>query len=695
MRNLLLYLSFLAVSLLALPLVGSAQNRARIDSLRKLLPSTKGSERFDLLNTLGFEYRLSKPDSTIYYCEEAYKLGQQLNLPSELSKPLSFIGLANAYKGDYKKSFEYHSEAIEVAAEQRDSIQLGFAYNNFGRLFFDQGDLPRAYVNLLKSADIFERINHPEGQAYVYRSLANLYKSQHDYRQALNSAKRAYEIRKQLGNPRSLLSALMELGSVYSEMKDSVQAIRNLRQADSIAVRIDDIISRAEIQLLWAEFLLTQNDTALVHRMALQAYHTVQQTKNQRLLPRASLIMGISHFAINDFGVARVYLNQVIENTEDRYLDLKRDAYLYLSKISEREGRRNEATAAFNQYLVLKESLQNVELARQIEQLRFQLEIEKIERENESLKSNQEQNDAIILQQQLQNVILIVVVVFISLLFFLQWKNTLRRKEANVSLALQNAEIQRQRKEITEKNQKLEKRNHELSDINNEKDTLMNIVAHDLKSPLNRIKGLSDLILLEDKLNTNQEKYLLLLRDSTKAGLDLINDLLEVNSLEVNREPSFSYFNLGITILDRVHAYQHYASSKSITLHTDIAIDGLVFLDQTYIIRILDNLISNAIKFSFSEKNVWVSALIANERLTIQVRDEGPGFQPEDMKQVFQKFKKLSARPTSGESSNGLGLAIVKILVERLQGKIELSSEPRQGAVFTITFPEKNTIPGI
>jgi signal transduction histidine kinase len=71
----------------------------------------------------------------------------------------------------------------------------------------------------------------------------------------------------------------------------------------------------------------------------------------------------------------------------------------------------------------------------------------------------------------------------------------------------------------------------------------------------------------------------------------------------------------------------------------------------------------------------------------IEVKDHGPGFSPNDKKLLYQKFKKLSARPTAGESSNGLGLAIVKILVDRLDGIIELNSTPGLGSEFTISFP--------
>ncbi len=252
----LLSVQFRILILLSLITVSGVygQNQSRIDSLKSNLQYSSGQERFKLLNDLGFEFRLSNPDSTIYYCRQAYQLGKELNLPKELSKPLSFIGLANAYKGDFKTSFDYHNQAIEVAAQQEDSVQLAFSYNNFGRLFFDQGDIPRAYDNLLKSLQLFEQLNDLTGLAYVYRSLSNLYKSQQDYSKALQASKKAYELRAQLKEQRALLSSLMELGSVYSLLHDTTNANESFERADSISILINDPISGAEIQIEWAEF---------------------------------------------------------------------------------------------------------------------------------------------------------------------------------------------------------------------------------------------------------------------------------------------------------------------------------------------------------------------------------------------------------------------------------------------------------
>lgn len=678
---------WLLIVLMVLGFSVHAQNLSRIDSLRSALPKTSGEEKFELLNDLGFEYRLSSPDSTIYYCKQAYELGQSIKIKKNLSKPLSFIGLASAYKGDYKTSFEYHQSAIRVAEEQRDSVQLGYCYNNFGRLFFEQGDLTRAYNNFIKCYEIFENTNEDIGKAYVARSLSNLYKSQGDYAKALKMSLRAYRLRKKIGEPRPLISALTELGLVYGELKQKDSANISFKQADSIAYKIKDNISLAELKMGWAEFLSNNGDINYADTLAHNAYWMVVNAKNYRLLPRVNLLMGQIHYKLKQYDKSMVYLKTLLSLTSEANLDLQRDAHFYLSQIYEKQDDEQRATLHINRYLILKESLQSVELARQIEKLQFQLEIEKKESENELLKANNERKDAMVARQRLENIILIAAVFFVSVLSFIQYRNTKKKRLTSKKLELQYAKIETQKQEIADQNEKLEKRNQELSELNHEKDTLMNIVAHDLKSPLNRIHGLAELVEVEGNVSNEQIKYLGLIKDSTRSGLDLIVDLLDVNSLEVNREPHYSNFNLSSFLRDRVSAFGHYATVKEIEIKLIERDIDEVSLDHEYLARIMDNLISNAIKFSPRNSLVIISAEKTNGYYVIEVKDHGPGFSSNDKKFLFQKFKKLSARPTAGETSNGLGLAIVKILVDRLGGRIELNSTPGAGSEFTISFP--------
>jgi signal transduction histidine kinase len=681
---------FLVFFWLFSPLATLSQNLDLIEKLKKSLPAHRSEQRYTILNDLAWEYRFAYPDSTIYYSGMAFKLGQELNLTKGLARAVNLLGIATNYKGERLKAFEYYSQALDIAANQNDSVQIAHANNNIGRLFYEQGILSRSYDYFVTARSIFTAINDSSGLAYTYQSLANLYKSQRDYGKAEENYLNAYEIRLALGNPRDIMSALVYIARHYQDSNDPEKAIRYLRLADSTGHLINDEINLAEIKTYLAESYLAKGRLKDSEEIVKEGLAVILKKNNLRMMPQAYQIMGLILLQKNDLNGAKANFTMSLE-IADRIKDLnaKMEAYYNLWKVSERLNDTRGSINHQNQYLILKDSIKDLDLARQVERLQFEIDIQRKEQENAGLKADQEKIASKVQQQKLQNLILIVIIGFISMLGLLQWLNAKKRRTINEKLIKQNAEIQSQRGEIITQNDKLSKRNQQLSDLNHEKDTLMSIVAHDLKSPLNRIEGLIYLMEMDKKLSPDQRNYLVMIRDATDSGLDLITDLLDVHMIEENVEPNYTAFDISNFLLEKTEAFQQRAASKSIHLNITRVENEEVFTDRSYLDRIFDNLLSNAIKFSPKNSIVDISADRTQNDFWISVRDRGPGFSNYDQGFLFQKFKKLSARPTAGETSNGLGLAIVKILVDRLKGKIELTTEQGKGSEFLVRFPQQ------
>ena len=668
-----------------------AQNLHLIDSLSRKLHSAEGKNRFELLNDVAWEYRFSYPDSTVFYARQSYDLGQRLKLPSGLAEPLNFIGVALNYKGDRIGAFDNYEQALKVAIDQKDSIQIAYSNNNLGRLFFEQGLLARSYDYFIRALSIFENLNDSSGLAYTYQSLANLYKSQHDYPKAESNYLKANKIRLVLGNTRDIMSGYSQTARFYQDNNQHDKALRYLHLADSAGRVINDEINLAEVHISLSESFLNRGELDEAESICAEALKVIAEKRNMRMLPQAYISMGQIKLAKHDLIAAKKFFNlglDIAKSTND--IASKMEAHYYLWKISEKEKNKFSELTNLNAYLLLKDSIKDLDLARQVERLQFEIEIERKERENELLKVDQVKTEAIIKQQRLSNIILGTIIVAVSLLGFVQWRSSKKRRESNEKLAQQNQFIQNQREEIVDQNEKLSRRNQQLSDLNHEKDTLMSIVAHDLKSPLNRIKGITDLMEMEGHLNKDQQDYVRMTKDATQAGLDLIKDLLDVHMLEESVILNLSTFDISAFLLEKTNNILPAAEAKSIHLHIAKIESVEVQMDADYLSRIVDNLLTNAVKFSKRQTAVAVSAVKSNGELWISISDQGQGFSEKDKLQLFQKFKKLSARPTDGESSNGLGLAIVKTLVDRLKGSIVLDSEQGKGSTFTIRFPLHN-----
>ncbi len=237
-------------------------------------------------------------------------------------------------------------------------------------------------------------------------------------------------------------------------------------------------------------------------------------------------------------------------------------------------------------------------------------------------------------------------------------------------------------KEIKEKSEKLE-------DLNREKDGLMSMVAHDLKSPLNKLKGFLYLMPMVGELNEEQKDFKNQMEGVIAEANNLIRDLLDMNSLShASSELNVSTIPLASYLEEWLKGYQQDLLRKEQELHFSLSDKGVQFkTDKELLNRILDNLMTNAIKFTQKGKNIFFAGEVTDSNITFSIRDEGPGISEDDQRKMFKKFQRLSAQPTDGETSNGLGLAIIKSLVEKMNGTIEVSSELNVGTEFKITFP--------
>jgi signal transduction histidine kinase len=137
-----------------------------------------------------------------------------------------------------------------------------------------------------------------------------------------------------------------------------------------------------------------------------------------------------------------------------------------------------------------------------------------------------------------------------------------------------------------------------------------------------------------------------------------------------------------------VESYFGRAEEKAILLEFIPPKETIIcFTDALAFSQVMDNLVSNAVKYSPHNTHVWVEAVSTPHAVRIAVRDEGPGLSDEDQSRLFGKFARLSAQPTGGEHSTGLGLSIVKKMVESMNGKVWCDSEQGHGAVFVVELP--------
>jgi len=230
----------------------------------------------------------------------------------------------------------------------------------------------------------------------------------------------------------------------------------------------------------------------------------------------------------------------------------------------------------------------------------------------------------------------------------------------------------------------------QLTTRNEEKNQIMGIVAHDLRNPLSTI--LMQAEILPELEPREREQGLARIVQAANALLDLLERLLDVNRIDSGTVlPPAVPARLATLAAEARERFHAKAEAKGLELRLE-PMEALpdVLADPATLMGVLDNLISNAVKFSPPgppTRTITIGFDRTSTEVALWVKDQGPGFTAEERQRAFNRFTRLSARPTAGESSSGLGLSIVKKLTEAMGGRIELESEPGQGATFRIWLP--------
>mgnify|MGYP001617376449 CR=1 FL=1 len=237
----------------------------------------------------------------------------------------------------------------------------------------------------------------------------------------------------------------------------------------------------------------------------------------------------------------------------------------------------------------------------------------------------------------------------------------------------------------------LAERNRALQELNAMKDEFLGMAAHDMRNPLGvvRLWGESMADGLMGPVSPEQAKALEVIQRNVDGMLRLINDLLDISKIESGKvELRLAPLDLAQALASYVEGNALLAGKKGIALASEVP-PGLpaVKADKDKLGEILNNLISNALKFTKPGGSVLIRATQEGAFVRLEVRDTGQGIAPEDLPRLFRKFSQTRTRSTAGEKGTGLGLAIVKKLVELHGGEVGVESVHGKGSTFRFTLP--------
>jgi PAS domain S-box-containing protein len=259
------------------------------------------------------------------------------------------------------------------------------------------------------------------------------------------------------------------------------------------------------------------------------------------------------------------------------------------------------------------------------------------------------------------------------------------------------AKLRHAQQELQSLNQELLEANKKLDRLNFTKDVLLKVISHDLRNPLVTIKMLSDLLQEKyDELdNETIYKYLNYINETSQQANHILDEMVGMVSLD-EKSVRFQFMDTSLVpIIEQALRFNHQrAKEKGVSLYFEDRPDQHQFMakvDAKWLVRALDNLISNAIKFSEEGGEVKVKCHIAADKVIIQVTDNGIGIPQNILQNLFDRIAVQSRTGTKGEKGTGLGLTIVKQILDMQDGEISVESSEGEGSTFEIRLPRVTT----
>jgi len=249
--------------------------------------------------------------------------------------------------------------------------------------------------------------------------------------------------------------------------------------------------------------------------------------------------------------------------------------------------------------------------------------------------------------------------------------------------------------ELNNMTRELLKRNIQLDQLNQMKNQFLGMAAHDLRNPIGNIMLYSEFVLDEEaeKLTPEISEIIQIIHRSSQFMLNLLDDLLDIVKIESGKlDLHFELLSVSDFLRQNVRINSIMAGKKQIAIILNLP-ESLpdIHFDPGKITQVLNNLISNAVKFSPVGSTVTVSAFQTDQEVYVSVKDQGQGIPRAELDNLFKPFSQTSVKSTAGEKSTGLGLNIAKRIIIGHQGRIWVESEVGSGTTFTFCLPVNKT----
>ena len=656
----------------------------KADSLLSILPTlTEDTVKVKTLNDLAFELHTSTPRKTIALANSSIDLAKKLGYKNGLAKANNMKAIGYWYVGEYDSSIIFFDRSRKAYAQLKNEKGLGGVLNNMGNVFRIQGNYPKAVDYYQRSMKIDEKRGDKEGVAISMVNIGLIFKGQNSHQKSLDYYHRGLKIFRELEHHLGIGVMLGNIGEVQLEMKNYTKAHKSYKQALISLERAKTNCRKVFSELGIADVYLAQNkqDSALIQYNKTLA--RARECENPFVSSQCLIGIGAvySDLGLNTKATAALMEAYTLASNKKLAKQISESAK-HLALVYEDEGDLKNALKYYKVYHERHDSLINNDKAKDIARLEFEYQLEK-EKQQSILDQQKKDSEyqVSLRQEQLFAEIswgVAILVFVIAVAYFILYK---KKKRHSYLLEELNGLITNKNLEIIAKAKELRSVNNKLEELSSFKEGLTHMIVHDMKNSLNTIIGIS-------QKEKNNRKMNLISR-SGQMMLNLVMNMLQAQKFEeAGVVLDLKSCSIQEVLKETMIQMELFAQMSDVEIETNIKSNLCLKLDKDITVRVLINLLTNAIKHSAGGKVlIEVDTLNGgNEIARIDVIDSGKGISPEKLPRIFDKYWHDS-HDSGKDASTGLGLAFCKLAVEAHSGTIEVHSELEKGTTFSLYFP--------
>ena len=650
--------------------------QSQIDSLQNLLQSNlPDSSRTKALVALSLEYEYVDIAKSRALSEEAISLAENSNLPN--LKGLAYRSMASVHRvsGDYSSALRLDNMSLESSILSKDTSLIAGAYNNVAHDYHDLGEYDESYYYFTQGYKFAQAAKDSFVMAVTIHNVGRVFKELGQYNRALDHLQISQKMSRQIDDREGEPYSLDEIGEVLLRQGNYDSALTTLFAAlkESRRLELNGLLPKSMRSI--AKTYMQKGDFESSLKYYDTTYSLYSKNKDNYGLAEVELGRGEVYQKQQRYDEALQVVNKSLSQAQKlnaRILEIQ--CFSQLSSLWEMKGDFKKSLAYFKRFKQLEDTLFSQDMQAKLLRDQIRFETESKDSQIAALSQQQESTEGALKRQEFVRNILVVVMALSGILLISVYRSGPRRRQINALLL-------RHQKET-------EKRSEELERLNQVKDKFFSIISHDLRSPINALSGLLDLL---DKGAVGAEelpKHIRELKTRFNHTRALLNNLLDWTLLQMDKlNLQKGKIDLKKLVDENIQLLAD-TPGKKIQLINEVGPNTIGYADSNTINLVIRNLITNAIKFTNDQGEVKINALPQGNEWVVSVKDNGVGMPTEILRILFDKTSPYTTRGTANEKGTGLGLILCKEFVEKNGGRIWVESAEDYGSTFYFTLPK-------